>query len=86
MQIGDIHLGFDLDKVNKLMNVAKVTEDQCKECWAITRCHMCAKHADNGDSLCAEKILQGCNNEKYDFEYRLKRHIAINEIKAGGII
>lgn len=86
MQIGNIKSGFNMDKINKLMNVAELTEDQCKKCWAITRCHMCAKYADNGSSLSAEKILQGCSNAKSDFDFKLRRYIAAKEIKAGGSI
>ncbi len=86
MQIGNIQTGFNMEKVDKLMNVAKLTEEQCKECWAISRCHMCAKFADNGSSLSAERILQGCGDAKSDFDYKLRRYIAINEIKAGGVI
>jgi len=86
MQIGNIQSGFDMDKVDKLMNVAQLTESQCKDCWAITRCHMCARYADNGSSLSAEKILQGCDSSKYNFDYNLRRYIAIKEIYAGGII
>jgi len=86
MQIGNIRNGFDYDKVNKLMNVAKITEVHCKECWAINRCMLCAKYADNGNSLCAERKLQECNDMKHTVDYNLRKYIAIKEIKEGGII
>ena len=86
MQIGNIQSGFNMEKIDKLMNVAKLTEKQCKECWAVARCSMCAKSADNGTTLCAERILEGCSGVKADLDYKLRRYIAIKEIKAGGII
>ena len=86
MHIGNIRDGFDLDKVNKIMNVAQITQDHCKECWAISRCLMCAKQADNGSTLCAEKKLQQCNDMKYNIELDLRTYIAIKEIKQGAVV
>ncbi len=86
MQIGNIKSGFNMEKVGQLMNIASLTEEQCKECWAVARCSMCAKYTDNGTTLCAERILEGCSGVKADLDYKLRRYIAIKEIKAGGII
>ena len=31
--IGNIDKGFDLDKAETLLNVGKLTEEQCRDCW-----------------------------------------------------
>lgn len=58
--IGDIENGIDISKVSTLLNVGKITEDQCKNCWAISQCKTCFIHADDGKKLSAQKRLQRC--------------------------
>lgn len=63
-QIGSIDAGIDLDKANTILNVGKITEDQCKKCWAISQCKICFIHADDGHTLNASKKLQRCQDVK----------------------
>lgn len=63
-QIGSIDTGIDIEKANALLNVGKITENQCKKCWAISQCKVCFIHADDGHTLNADKRLLRCQDVK----------------------
>lgn len=62
--IGNIYDGLDISKCNKLLNIGKITEKQCKECWAIGHCKLCFVQADDGERLSAESRLNNCKDIK----------------------
>lgn len=41
-RIGDIHRGYFTDKIKDLINIGKITEDECKKCWNFYYCNICA--------------------------------------------
>ena len=81
MKIGHIDQGFILDKVTELLNVAKLTEDACKDCWAITHCKTCAKYADDGKCLSAQMVYKNCPSVKSSVENDMRSLIALEETK-----
>lgn len=52
--IGNLHDGFYYDRIEKLINLGRVTEDNCKKCWAIRLCSMCAVMANGSEELSPE--------------------------------
>ena len=54
MKIGDIKTGFDLQAAEKLLNIGTLTQEECKDCWAIANCMICARQCDNGGELSKE--------------------------------
>ena len=42
LKIGNVEGGFDIEKVRNLMNIGKLTEERCKDCWAFQFCSLCA--------------------------------------------
>lgn len=62
MRIGSIRNGFELEKIKVLLNVGKITEKQCKNCWAFRFCFQCAAFADELDELSSDKKLGKCNS------------------------
>lgn len=79
MEIGTLQSGFDLEKISKLLNVAQLTEEKCKSCWAFSLCMVCAKYADNGASLCAEKKLAICKTSKSQAYGKLSNIVLAHE-------
>lgn len=71
MKIGTIDTGFDIDKINKLLNISKLTEEACKTCWAFSLCSVCAKYAISNNSLCAKKKIAQCAYAKNVAETKL---------------
>jgi len=51
MKIGHIDHGFDLEKIEQLLNVGKLTEEECKACWNFVNCTLCCVAADGGTKL-----------------------------------
>lgn len=60
VRMGHIDTGFDIDKARSLLNIGKLTEKECKQCWAFRFCSSCAVQADDLEKLSAEKKLQNC--------------------------
>nr|WP_034847152.1 Cys-rich peptide radical SAM maturase CcpM [Ruminiclostridium josui] len=62
MKIGNINDGFDVDKIKTLLNIGKLSEDKCINCWALMFCNLCASAADDIDELSAEKKVSRCSS------------------------
>ncbi|QNU67842.1 Cys-rich peptide radical SAM maturase CcpM [Ruminiclostridium herbifermentans] len=80
MKIGNVEDGFDLEKCFRILNVAKVTEESCKNCWAFRYCNQCAAFADDTKELTSEKRLKECVNTKREIEEQLKDFCTLLEL------
>lgn len=81
MNIGNIEAGFCLDKVEKLLNIAQITAEACKNCWALAYCHSCARMADSQEGISADLKLKSCNLIKDDVDFKLKELVLFKECK-----
>jgi len=72
MKIGDVDSGVSVEKANIVNNVGKITEDECKKCWAILHCTMCAAHADDLVGFSKDKKLKKCATVKAQVEDMFK--------------
>ncbi|WDV45029.1 Cys-rich peptide radical SAM maturase CcpM [Clostridiaceae bacterium M8S5] len=81
MKIGNIDEGFNIDQIKKLINISQLTSKQCKNCWAITHCFLCCKHADNGTELLGELKNKHCDIVKRVTDRMLKMYVQLAEIK-----
>lgn len=72
MVIGDLEHGFDIEKAKLLINPGQVTEEQCKKCWAIARCTMCAAHSDDLHNISKNMRLSKCQTVRMQCEDYLK--------------
>lgn len=41
-QIGTLDEGFDLESMENLLNIGCLTSEECKNCWALPHCSICA--------------------------------------------
>ena len=64
MIIGNIYSGFDMNKVKNILNIGKLTEEQCINCWNFIHCGMCAASSVDDHELSANKRLANCNAHK----------------------
>ena len=60
MRIGSVDSGFDVPQIAKLLNVGKITEEECKSCWGFRLCRQCCMAADGLDDLSRKKRLAMC--------------------------
>ncbi|WP_024833484.1 Cys-rich peptide radical SAM maturase CcpM [Ruminiclostridium josui] len=79
-KIGHIDTGINLDKVRTLLNIGKLTEEKCKNCWVIRYCSLCLVSCDNLKELSGEQKLSYCRAVKADVEGRLKDICVLKEI------
>lgn len=79
MGIGDINTGFDIEKARKILNIGKLTEEQCKECWALTYCSQCAGKADNMKEFSREMKLVECKKVKANVRESFKDYCVLKE-------
>ena len=85
MIIGDVNRGFDLQKIGTFLNVGKLTEKECKECWAIRFCEMCISSCLNIEKNELSKTQKNieCKKQKEKALSYFKRYI---KNKLGGKI
>ena len=79
MKIGNINDGFNMDKIDKLINIGKMTQDQCKNCYAFYFCGLCAAFADNLTELSKDIKLNHCVSARKRVENILKDYCMLRE-------
>lgn len=62
MKIGTIDQGFNYEKAEKLLNVGQLTEEKCKNCFAVLQCSVCGRVCDNNGVLSAELKSSNCKD------------------------
>lgn len=79
MKIGSVFDGLDVDKMRKILNIGKISENACKNCWSYRFCYLCAVQADNITELSAEKKLSNCRKVRFKTEEDLKDYCMLRE-------
>ncbi len=79
MCIGNIYDGFDIEAIKKLLNVGKMTESACKQCWAFNYCTQCGVAADDGERMTPKVRLTKCNTIRNSIDNMLKDYIVLKE-------
>ena len=54
------HLDVYKRQAKNLLNVAKISEDECKRCWCYKMCELCCGKAENNGKLDKGKRLSFC--------------------------
>lgn len=80
MVIGDVEHGFDNKQVNKLLNIGKLTEKQCTNCWCAKYCFLCAVHLEKGQTENVQKKLEQCSNVRESIENDFIDYCVLQEI------
>lgn len=81
MKIGTIEQGFDIKKIESLINVAQLTGEECKNCWCFSQCNVCAKKADKNGELSRTEKLKACYEAKSNAEYGIRMKILLHELE-----
>ena len=74
LSIGNLETGIDVTRVTRFINIGKLTEHNCKKCWAIRFCDICVSSCIDVDSneLTTDQKVIACEQQ---------RRIALNYIK-----
>ena len=60
MKIGNVYSGFNFEKCSKLLNIANLTEEECKKCWAGRLCYLCCLFCEKNGELSRSERLSNC--------------------------
>lgn len=56
--IGNIYDGFNIERVKQMMNIGKITEEDCKQCWAMRFCDICVSKCIDFENNCYSSDLK----------------------------
>lgn len=77
--IGDINRGVDLSKAEKVLNIGRVTENECLSCWALPLCTMCIRDVDKDGKVSRDLKLKKCEEIRKNSSNLLKEIILLRE-------
>ena len=80
MIIGNINTGFDYKKIYALLNIGKITEDDCKNCTCIRHCSICAKEIDNIFNLDVDIKKSICRTKMAYLKEQIEKYIIFKQI------
>ncbi len=84
LNIGNIEYGFDVEKAKMLLNIGRLTEKECKNCFAVRECTICAGQAIDistvEHNLSREVKLKSCDGVRKNIEDRFKRVCVLTEL------
>lgn len=75
-KIGDYLNGIDIMKVSRLLEIGKLTEEKCKNCWAIRFCTMCVAKIDI-DHFKDEIVNTYCEAVRRQVDKLLKTYVIL---------
>lgn len=85
LSIGNIDRGFDSKNIDRLLNLGRLTEDQCKTCWALQMCQVCAARIEGkpeDDFLTPEEKLKVCRGIRESAKQELYEYCVLEECRA----
>lgn len=60
LRIGTIYDGFDISRIDDILNISKSTEEECKKCWAFMFCTACIAASIGPNGISRETRLANC--------------------------
>ena len=78
--IGTLEKGLDLEKMQWILNIEKVTEDECHKCWAYSECSGCIRFGNNCREDLKKLILKKCPEIKGNVENAFKDFTVLCEL------
>ncbi|PXV86890.1 uncharacterized protein C8E03_11190 [Lachnotalea glycerini] len=81
-KIGDLKNGFFYQNINTILNIGKLGDDMCKECWAYRYCKVCVASVDNLTNLSIEKKKDCCKRIKKEVEMMMKEYCFVSKYNA----
>lgn len=76
-KIGNIFSGISTERIAAQMNISRLTEKECVNCWAIHHCSFCLASFNQYSHVTRKLKLQKCERDKYRLEELIKIYTAI---------
>lgn len=80
-KIGNLETGFDVEKIQRLLNIESLTEKECHDCWAYEYCTMCLVEADGLEELSKDSALERCQDIRSEIESLFKDYCLCKELE-----
>jgi uncharacterized protein len=77
--LGNLDTGIDIEKARKILNIGRITEEACKNCWAMRFCLACVACSDNGKEMDKKLKLSYCKNFIADAQAKLTKYCTYKE-------
>ena len=78
MRIGNLTDGYDLERVNQLLNVEKRRNGKCFNCWAYSECKMCIGNISIDDT--EEELDKKCAAMRIRVEEEFKDYCVLKSL------
>lgn len=78
--IGNIKDGFNIQNIVELLNIGKLSDDDCLRCFAFRRCSCCLKQCINNNEIDAKHKIKGCSEIKRGLHTKLVTATIIDEL------
>jgi uncharacterized protein len=59
-KIGTLEDGLDIEKIRNILNIGKLTENECKNCWSLRQCTLCSAQIEFVESLTKKEKVRAC--------------------------
>lgn len=76
-EVGNVYEGYDLKKIENSINIGKVTEEQCKNCWVFSYCPLCLADADGLEQISSEIVMDSCHMAKEITEDMFQNYVTL---------
>lgn len=80
LSIGSLE-GFDIAKIQRLLNIGQGTEKECRQCWAFLFCGQCVASMLDAKGVSDKKRLSKCDNTRSTTRELLISFMALKESK-----
>ena len=77
--IGNLDDGINLSQAKRILNIGKVNEEECKNCWAIRHCSICAGQIEFQNEPTKKDKNVECANSKKRVLFELHELCVLNE-------
>ena len=78
--IGNLDVGFDYEKAIRILNIGSITDSECRNCWAMRNCTICARLFDYSQENAATAKLKYCESIKRTAQKRIRAIIMTSEM------
>lgn len=78
--IGNLEKGFDLEAIQYLLNLEKLTEEKCHNCWAYSLCSVCARCVEETQENTKKSLEKSCESARINAEEMLKDFTVLKEL------
>lgn len=78
-RLGTLNSGIDIEKASEILNIGRLTEQECKSCWALRFCTMCVYNCIDNGVWSRSKKLENCAFEKKKAMAFFKKYTELKE-------